>query len=1104
MKYINNLYKYSKNMIIIQQALCDYEDVKKETEDLKVKLEQKNADVKTLNEKIHAMSQQLNDSFEKYKEALKYDETNKEKLENLKSEKTQLENSVEKLKESLEEKELNYKLLNSNFNLEKRNKKDLEVFREKMVHLAGKTCEESELNNNESIQNSKVVEHLKKAVEESEHLKNKNSSLKSKLNELELKSNIETDENKSLRFSNDNLQVEIASLKRTISEQSAYLAVISPSSNSSSHDEVDTTLIKPQIESEIKQTSQFNENSKSPILEEGANDDVYESNKKVKRQQIEINRLQNEILILSSQIECFDQNEKQFLDRSRINMQRKEDEIVDLEIKVSKLNQKYSEIEEINLNMKEELKENNNKLNESQNLDQELNNFIGVYKSLSGIDYDQSKERQESLISMRKWLEEQNKVKEDLNRENEHLKQEVNILKSKTLELEKKQREIEKDHTDKNVDNNAKLQNCVFKLEHEVRKVKKLEEKIVKCDEEKKNVRYELDNVTRKLNETKETLKAIEKEHDSKVNELTADNVQLKSFEEEKQKLVDQLDNLNKECNKMKTTITIKNEKINYLKEDMKIQINEIKRKNEEALKEVEEKLEEMKKENEKLKNECLNQTKEEVELKTIYENSVEKVEKLKNQLTNKEMEFNDEKYADAIEIERQGKDEYIKLDAELQELVKEKNKSSEEIKNLENLCKELKNINDDLNKKYSKLIEKNETLSEKYSCNEIMLKEYEKRNQMISDLREAMENTKEKMERIEEENQKLALQKKQADMMLKIEKLKNLSEPTKNLSEPTKTFKISNISFDKQIVVPLSSMSPCCESNVDEDFDDHFKDSDDHLYGAMENGFESLDCSNEMENKLTSSDNQWVFNCSHRYITFMKAYLSSPLCPLKIENRRKFLDIIGIQSCLRRKLYLENTCEESKVSRMNGHSSPNNNHINGYDDEVTNINNPNNSLFEDFLNVLSTKCFECFSMMVGLEEKVDAFLCKIHKDFGTEEDLVTFKETLSDLITRFTTHKNTLYRLRGLLQSVLDGQLDIKSVSEYLHQPLDDFAETSITMKSNYVFNATNNKKTPQNRIRVIRNSSSDSDERANSADDASPQKLRALQNQLKVRFVV
>ena len=931
----------------------------KEVEDLKLEVKRKNIEVKTLKDEIDKINDELKSSFENYKKsASNVEKKNEELVSTLRSENQHLNLIVENLKKNLEDKEISYQLLNSNLNLEKRRKDQLEEFKKKILEISYK------LNNGDKsfVENSKIFIQLTSLVDDATKLKEENLKIKNELYELESKSDLENEKFKDLKGLNESLQVEIASLKRTISEQSAYLAILSPSSETSLEKLNEKPTINRAKISEPKVKSlNVSTKSASPLSKEADNDKIEGLNRTINKQKFDIEKLTNEILVLSSQIECLEQNEKDLQNELLTSMQNKEDEIENMEEKISKLSKDKWKLENENEELNEKFNKKISEFNKAKEDEEHVQNLINEYNKFNRID-DKEYEKKESLASMLKWLQNQHTIPQNLAHKNQVLKQEIEKLKSNILKLEddKEKFKVQKETKFEIFDSLSSL-----KKEHQ--KYKELEGEVTKVNNNEYELKEKLKNILFKLNEQKEYLAALKKDSNCDLNTLLSADSKLKDYENEKLQVEDQIEFLQIESADLEKKFLSKKEKLENL----------------------------------------LNETEKELQI------AQDKLEEVKQEFQNDSDDSVDGNIDSDRDIffEASTKTSSVKTLSEPQNLIEDYEKL---ISSLQKTCRELEDMNSDLSCKYDNLLKVNNKLNAEYEGNDQLLNELQEKNSKIKQLEEEVIKTKEKLKRLEEDKKSLLLQKEKADVIMRIEKLKNLSDkPSENNYVPKKHFKPI---FVERV-----------ESNVDDE----------------------------------SNNISEIFFRERR------------------ENRRIFHSVLGLYFCLRKKFVIHN----KETSKMNGHVPT--------EEEIENhssINGCSTNHDEDFINALSNKCLETYSVLVELEEKSE------------EVSTNTANEYITELKHNFETFKDVLECLQRIMQAVLEDNLDKEKAAEMLEQPIEGLR--GVKMKSNFIFKTSTplgykGKEKPK--IRIIKNSESEQDD---FLDTSSAAKLMALQNQLKVFY--
>ena len=1005
--------------------------MKEVVEELKKELREREEEVAALNGRVEEMKREVVESFENYKKAVeKIQQDQKEKVTDLEDEKQKLALEIEKLKEVLEDKDTSYQLLLSNLNLERKQKVSLEKFKERVAEMARHGRKKGKL------EEWQVFEELRNKVEKAIKLENENLKIKNDLHELELEQETEREQWKKLQSLRDALQAEVESLKRTVDEQSAYLTIQSPRLTSLQPPKEEVLNAKRDFNVEVETTSAVC--SASPASDKHKDD----PNNTIKQQKIKINNLNSEILILTSQIECLEENGKNSQHRAQVAMKMKEKALEELEEHVSKLNQDYQKSLKVNQDLSETIETQKKRLEKVENVEKELKRVLCAYDRLSSERVGGSMENEERLRCVLLWLEKQTTETHELKTENERLKKKSELFEARVNDEKSRQEEGKE-----RVQNTRQL---LARLEEECGRLVKVDEEVSGIQEKEDRMKKKLNEATEARKDKEKRLAVLKRDPSCGVHELLAADGDLKKTKMEEEELCGQL-------------------------KEMKVEVEKVEKLSEERRAEARKVMAEAKKDldfsigsYERLAGELKKKHREKMPLKCGIEtlhSKAETVSKIPESVTqmNKEEEREEGEAREKEEETEKGK--VRKLENE------------DSIVRLERLCDEMKEENEELRRKYTNVLETNEILSEKFTKKESLQNEVEEKERLIGELRGDVEAAKRRLERVEEEKETLLLQKEKADVILKIEQLKNLSvcsshdnhmPPSHFTFSPTDDWETdvdeaSISSHLKEVEVKEEGKK---EENMEKKKEEKKEREREEERVMKHNGVDARDNGKTQEHQTTPG-------FSNGFISSTPPPHSDHLHQLRTENRRIFLNIMGLQSCLRRKLSLQH---HSTPSHMNGNAP-----VNGSSDSPSfDCVAEEQAAKEEFLHCMSNKCFDACSTMVSLEEEADT------------------PHEASHLSSKFSCHREHLQRLQDLLQGVLEKRLNIEKACELLVQQPESL--NGVKLKSDYVFKASagGSKKSSQSSIRVIRTSSSDSDDRF--SDTASPQKLKELQHQLRV----
>ena len=981
------------------------EEFKKQNAILKNTLDKKSNEVKQLNDQVKDLGEQLEEAFTEFKRAINVMQSeNAEEYNKLKAENKELRLVIQELNEALEEKDtLISKNMEKQVASELKNSEHQDEGSQTDLEVNG----DSKNSTIEKRTRSPIYEDLKNAMLESKALLQENNKLKKVLVEFENeKSKIVIDqdselkrENEKLKDANDKLQFEVTSLKRTISEQGAYLAYLTPSTN-----DIERVIFPTEADSEkfMVKNSEFSDAFAKEASE----------NREVRNQRVEIEKLTSEVIILRSQVECLEKMKEELLKSNEKEGNALNAKLQSLEKLYSDLSKKSAEKDDKVLELNVTLKDQQNELMAARRLENECDRLIKDYRDISGVlklDDISNSDRKVLLAEMRQWLrnlQSQSADQDNLKLENKKLLEETEKLKAELKKLYVANEDLSRQKDFHEKDNETKLEAIQERLANESKEVVKLKSALAELNEEEMALREQLEKLKDQL-----TAKDEEKENIERETILQTQSNFSKEYEDQ---LLNQIENLTAQILDLKEQVKNKTEEIDNLRsemlkqtEDLKVNLEFYQNKAADDEKAVDDKYRKLKEKYYNLLTEKESMEKDHnlgiAELKSKLDLSMQDSRDL-SKTKDAYVDLND-KYA---RVEK----DLEKLQLNLNIVTAQHDKAVETIVCLEKYCKELEELNGHLKEKSAA------------SANSD--------NNIVSELREVNFGLLDKMNTLEQEKQKLIIEKEQTQLLLEMEKLRNLSVPGEHespLKSPQNGFSVlSKTNRHSSISVPhtqsLISVSPVSKPQHLEDFDD-FGSSIRDGFGSPENqdiNIRLIEENQILRNtldkieygfcqpmRLKSEATQTQADSNKSKMTNDESDYSVTL-PLALvaENRRLFLDLGNLHSSLRRR--------SSFIVHSNGLSS-------------RHSSKPMEQLRQDFerterafLDEVASKSLEHLSVLISLEEEVD----RLWKNKATRHNgLVNGSSSPqeSSLMTKLKMHNVSLRYLKDLLQSVVENE---------------------------------------------------------------------------------
>lgn len=994
------------------------EEFKKQNAILKITLDKKSNEVKQLNDQVKVLGEQLEEAFTEFKRAINVMQSeNADEYNKLKAENKELRLIIQELNETLEEKD--------NF-ISKNIEKQLTSDMKSSEHQDEGSQTDLEVNGdsrNSTIEKktrSPIYEDLKNAMLESKSLLQENNKLKKALVELENgKSKIVIDqdselkqENEKLKDANDKLQFEVTSLKRTISEQGAYLAYLTPSTN-----DIERVIFP----SAVNEKFMAKPNEVSDVLVKDASE-----NREVRNQRLDLEKLTSEVIILRSQVECLEKMKEELVKSNEKEGNALNAKLQSLEKLFSDLSKKSAEKDDKVLELNVTLKDQQTELMAARRLENECDRLIKDYRDITGgltLDDISNSDRKVLLAEMRQWLrnwQSQSAEQNNLKLENEKLLEETEKLKVdlKKLELANEDLSRQKDFHEK--ENESKFGAIQERLANESKEVVKLKSALAELNEEEMALREQLEKLKHQLTAKDEEIRTGESKAATMLKDVESENREIENklrtqsnfSKEYEDQLLNQIESLTAQTLNLQEQVKNKSEEIENLRNDMLKQTGDLKANLEfYQNKMADEKA--MDEECQKLKEKYYNLL---AEKETMENDHNLAFAELKSKLDlsmqdSRDLSKTKDAYMDLSDKYAGVEKDLDKLQLNLNNVTAQHNKAVEKIVCLEKYCRDLEELNCHLKEKSASSADSD--------------------NKIVSELREANFGLLDKMNSLEQEKQKLIIENEQTQLLLEMEKLKNLSVPGEHespLKSPQNDFsvfsKTNRASISVSHTQSLISVSPVSKPQHLADFDD-FGSSIRDGFGTPENqdiNARLLEENHILRNtldkieygfcqpmRLKSEATQTQGDSNKNRMTNDELDYSVTL-PLALvaENRRLFLDLGNLHSSLRRR--------SSFIVHSNGLSA-------------RHSSKPLEQLRQDFerterafLDEVASKSLEHLSVLISLEEEVDRlWKNKAVRHNGLVNGSSSPQE--SSLMTRLKMHNASLRQLKDLLHSVVENE---------------------------------------------------------------------------------
>lgn len=993
------------------------EEFKKQNAILKNTLDKKSNEVKQLNDQVKELGEQLEEAFTEFKRAINVMQSeNAEEYNKLKAENKELRLIIQELNETLEEKDTFISK-----NMEKQLSSDMKS----CEHLDEGSQTDLEVNGdsrNSTIEKrtrSPIYEDLKNAMMESKSLLQENNKLKKALVELENgkpKTVIDQDselkqENEKLKEANDKLQFEVTSLKRTISEQGAYLAYLTPSTN-----DIERVIFPSEAGNE---KFMVKPNEVSDVLVKDASE-----NRETRNQRVELEKLTSEVIILRSQVECLEKMKEELVKSNEKEGNALNAKLQSLEKLFSDLSKKSAEKDDKVLELNVTLKDQQNELMAARRLENECDRLIKDYRDIAGgltLDDISNSDRKVILAEMRQWLrnlQSQSAEQNSLKLENEKLLEETEKLKADLKKLYVANEDLSRQKDLHEKDNESKFEAIQERLANESKEVVKLKSALAELNEEEMALREQLEKLKYQLTAKDEEIRSGENKTASMLKEMEnreIENIlrtQSNFSKEYEDQLLNQIESLTAQTLNLQEQVKNKSDEIENLRSDMLKQTGDLKA-NLEVYQNRMADEQAMDEECRKLKEKYYNLLAEKESLENDHNLAFAEL-KSKLDLSmqdSRDLSKTKDAYIDLSDKYARVEQDLDKLQLNLNNVTAQHNKAVEKIVCLEKYCRELEELNCHLKEKSASSSDSD--------------------NKIVSELREANFGLLNKMNSLEQEKQKLIIENEQTQLLLEMEKLKNIPVPGEHESlhkSPQNDFgvfsKTNRASISVSRTQSFISVSPVSKPQHLADFDD-FGSSIRDGFGSPENQDINTRLLEEnqilrntldkieygfcqpMRLKSEATQTQGDSNKSRMTNDELEYSVTLPLA-LVAENRRLFLDLGNLHSSLRRR--------SSFIVHSNGlpsrHSSK-----------------PLEQLRQDFertergfLDEVASKSLEHLSVLISLEEEVDRlWKNKAMRHNGLVNGSSSLQE--SSLMARLKMHNASLRQLKDLLQSVVDNE---------------------------------------------------------------------------------